>query len=170
MGAALDRTYYFNSRFHPAAPPGVGQWVDLARDPSAAHGLIRLGISPRHDLPALLLSEAGGKLRVVGVRLSAEEALRLAAGRGVDGGAVTVFSSTWCPDCRRAKRVLAESGVSFREVIVDEDLTAEALVLERSGGRRVVPTLRFGDRVLAFNPDPALLRSLLLTEEPAAST
>ncbi len=35
------------------------------------------------------------------------------------------------------------------------------MVLEKSGGRRVVPTLRFDDRLWAFNPDPPLLRRLL---------
>ena len=54
----------------------VGFITDLARDPSSAHQLIKLGISPRKDLPALLLTDAGGKLRLVGLRMEREEAYR----------------------------------------------------------------------------------------------
>jgi hypothetical protein len=46
-------------------------------------------------------------------------------------------------------------------VDIDRDAGAEAMVVQRSGGRRVVPTLRFGERVWAFNPAPPLLRRLL---------
>ena len=77
-----------------------------------------------------------------------------------------VYSSSWCPDCRRAKRVLEEAEAAFSEIDIDQDRGAEALVLERSGGRRVVPTLRFDDRVWAFNPAPPLLRRLLAGGAP----
>jgi len=46
-------------------------------------------------------------------------------------------------------------------VDIDRDPRAEALVMRRSGGRRVVPTLLFDGRLWAFNPDPPLLRQLL---------
>lgn len=161
MSNGLDCTYYFNSRVHSPPPAPCGQWVDLAESPSAAHDLIRLGLSIRRDLPAVLLTEAGGKLRVIGRQLSAEEAQRLACDQALGGGGVRVYGSSWCPDCRRAKRLLDEAGIPYDEVIVDEDAQAEAMILERSGGRRVVPTLVFDDRHFAFNPDPALLRRLI---------
>jgi mycoredoxin len=141
--------------------PAFGPTVDVAADPAAAHRLIRLGISPRHDLPAVLLCEPGGKIRVAAVRLSAQEVGKLCAGEGIPAARLVVYSSTWCPDCRRAKRVLEEAAAPFEEVDLDRDPTAEAMVLERSGGRRVVPTLLFDDRLWAFNPDPPLLRRLL---------
>lgn len=157
----LDYSYYFNSRFHPPPPSAAGQWVDLANDPSAAHMLIRLGVSTRADLPAVLASETGGKLRLLALRLSPEEAEKLFAGEAIGNGEVVLYGSSWCPECRRARRLLEEEGVEYREVVVDEDPTAEALILSRSGGRRVVPTLLFDDRLFAFNPDPPLLRRLL---------
>jgi mycoredoxin len=161
MQQNLDCQVYFNS--HEQAPPllSCGEPVDVAADPAAAHQLIKLGISPRHDLPAVLLREPGGKLRVVGLRLSPEEAARLATGAGFPTTQRRVYSSAWCPDCRRAKRVLDEASVGYEEVDIDRDPRAEATVLERSGGRRVVPTLLFDDRLWAFNPDPPLLRRLL---------
>ena len=156
----LDCHVYYDSTRQPAPPAECGDRVDLAADPEAAGRLTRLGLSP-DDLPAVLLTEPDGKIRIVGVRLSAAETVKLATGEWIHSGGVVVYSSSWCPDCRRAKRVLEEAEAPFAEVDIDEDHAAEAMVLERSGGRRVVPTLRFDDRVWAFNPAPPLLRRLL---------
>jgi mycoredoxin len=156
----LDCHVYYDSTRQPMPPAECGDRVDLAADPEAAGRLARLGLSP-DDLPAVLLTEPDGKIRIVGVRLSAAETVKLATGEGIHAGSVVVYSSSWCPDCRRAKRVLEEAEAPFAEVDIDEDHAAEAMVLERSGGRRVVPTLRFDDRVWAFNPAPPLLRRLL---------
>ena len=149
---------FFNSHEQDSPVDGA---VDVAADPGAAHRLLQLGVSPRHDLPAVLLVEPGGKIRILGLRLSDAEIARLAGGTGIGGGQLTVYSSAWCPDCRRAKRVLEEAQASFDEIDIDQNAQAEAMVLERSGGRRVVPTLRFEERLWAFNPDPPLLRRLL---------
>lgn len=159
MTQAEDCRYFFNSALHAPAPAGFpGEWIDLAADPSAAHRLIRLGVSPRTDLPAVTVEEPGGKLRVLGLRLSQEEALALAEGEGLAEESLLVYGTTWCPDCRRAKRILEEAGTRFHEINLDQDPKSEALVLARSGGRRVVPTLLVGDRVWLFNPAAARLQ------------
>lgn len=161
MSHSLDCHVYFDSRRHPAPLPDCGGAVDVTHDLAAAEWLQQLGIRPETDLPAVLLTEPGGKIRIVGVRLTSDEVARLAAAEGLADSGVTVYSSSWCPDCRRAKRVLEEAATRFDEVDVDRDAQAEAMILQRSGGRRVVPTLRFGDRLWAFNPAPPLLRRLL---------
>lgn len=154
----LECQVFYNSHEQDAPAEGA---VDVAADPGAAHRLLQLGLSPRHDLPAVLLAEPGGKLRILGLRLSSGEVAKLCAAEGLPVARLLVYSSAWCPDCRRAKRVLDEAETSFEEVDIDRDATAEATVLARSGGRRVVPTLLFDDRIWAFNPDPPLLRRLL---------
>lgn len=162
MNDSLECHVYYDSTRQPEPPVENGATrVDVSADPAAGHHLMRLGISPRADLPAVLLTEPGGKIRILGVRLTDEEIARLEGGTGIGAGHLTVYSSAWCPDCRRAKRVLEEAQASFDEIDIDQDAQAEALVLERSGGRRVVPTLRFADRLWAFNPAPPLLRRLL---------
>ena len=166
MNHSLECHVYYDSTRQPEPPVENGARVDLSADPAAGHHLIRLGISPRTDLPAMLLTEPGGKIRILGLRLTSEEIARLAGGAGIGSGQLTVYSSAWCPDCRRAKRVLEEAQADFEEVDIDQDAQAESVVLERSGGRRVVPTLRFDERLWAFNPDPPLLRRLL-TGRPA---
>ncbi len=167
MSQSLDCQIYYDSTRHAEPLPGSGNRIDLAAEPEAAASLERLGISLEADLPAVLLSEPDGKVRIVGVRLTPEEAARLAEGAGIHASNLVVYSSSWCPDCRRAKRVLEEAAASFDEVDIDRDAGAEAVVLARSGGRRVVPTLRFDDRVWAFNPAPPLLRRLLARRLPA---
>jgi glutaredoxin len=168
--SSLECRVYYDSTRHPEPPAACGERVDLHTDPAAGEPLTGLGLSLADDLPAALLSEAGGKLRLVGVRLAPGELERLAGGSGglagITPARLLVYSSSWCPDCRRAKRVLEEAEAPFDEVDIDQDPQAEAMVLARSGGRRVVPTLRFDDRLWAFNPDPPLLRRLL-KEVPA---
>ncbi len=135
--------------------------IDVAADPAAAARLARLGIAVPADLPAILLSSGDGRLRLQGVRLSAEEAVALAAGRGWRPQALTAYVASWCGDCRRLKRLLGEAALPCAEVDIEQEPDAEAEVLRRSGGRRVVPTLVLDGRVWAFNPEPALLRRLL---------
>lgn len=165
MSRTLDSQVFYNSHEHPAPAAGA---IDVTADAASAHRLLQLGVSPRHDLPAVLLSEPDGKLRVLGLRLSSGEIDRLTSSEGLPAARLQVFSSSWCPDCRRAKRVLDEAATSYEEVDIDRDATAEAEVLARSGGRRVVPTLLFDERVWAFNPDPPLLRRLLNGRERRA--
>jgi len=157
----LTCQFIFNSSQLAAEPPSSGFAIDLAEDPHAAHQLIKLGISPRNDLPVVLLTDAGKKLRMVGLRLSHEEAERLVRGRALPTDHILIYSATWCPECREVKRALDDSSLEYDEIDLDTDPAAEALVLEKSGGRRVVPTLKFDDRLFVFNPGPGLLSRLI---------
>jgi mycoredoxin len=65
---------------------------------------------------------------------------------------VTIYSTGWCPDCRRTKNFLKERGVEFHEVNIEEDPEAEELVLRANQGKRRVPTLRVGERYFACSP------------------
>ena len=42
---------------------------------------------------------------------------------------ITVYSTCWCCDCRRAKQFLRERKIPFREVNIDESPDAEEIVL-----------------------------------------
>ncbi len=63
-----------------------------------------------------------------------------------------MYSTTWCPDCRRAKDFLRRRGVEFEEVNIENDPDAEDLVLEVNKGRRRVPTIKVGERFFACSP------------------
>jgi glutaredoxin len=65
---------------------------------------------------------------------------------------ITMYSTRWCPDCRRAKTFLKERGVEFREIDIEEDPSAEEIVIKANDGRRRVPTLEIGGRYFACSP------------------
>ena len=55
---------------------------------------------------------------------------------------ITVYSTSWCGDCRRTKRILNEKGITFTEIDIDLNPDAADQVISWSGGRRVIPTLK----------------------------
>jgi mycoredoxin len=68
---------------------------------------------------------------------------------------ITIYSTSWCCDCRRAKQFLRERGVAFREVNIDEAPGAEELILRVNDGKRKVPTIEVEGRYFACSPfDP----------------
>jgi glutaredoxin len=71
---------------------------------------------------------------------------------------VTMYTTQRCPDCRRAKSFLKERGVAFREVNIEEDESAEEIVIRANNGKRKVPTLEVAGRYFACSPfDPEQL-------------
>lgn len=65
---------------------------------------------------------------------------------------ITIYTTGWCPDCWRTKSFLKERGVNYREVNIEEDETAEGIVLKANNGKRKVPTLEVGGRYFACSP------------------
>ena len=75
---------------------------------------------------------------------------------------ITMYTTAWCPDCRRAKSFMKERGVEFKEKNIEGDPDAEEIVMQANHGKRKVPTLRVGDRYFACSPfNPVLLASEL---------
>jgi mycoredoxin len=65
---------------------------------------------------------------------------------------ITMYTTEWCSDCRRAKSFMKERGVAFREVNIEDDPAAAELVIKVNSGRRKVPTLEIGGRYFACSP------------------
>ena len=65
---------------------------------------------------------------------------------------ITMYTTAWCPDCRRAKSFMKERGVEFREVDIEQDPTGEEIVIQANNGKRKVPTLQIGDRYFTCSP------------------
>ena len=75
---------------------------------------------------------------------------------------ITVYSTFWCCDCRRAKQFLRERGIGFREVNIDEAPEAEQIVLKANQGKRVIPTIEVEGRLFSLSPfDPHKLAAEL---------
>jgi glutaredoxin 3 len=59
--------------------------------------------------------------------------------------AVTVYTSDWCPYCRRAKDLLSQKNVVFSEINVEEQPQFREEMIARSS-RRTVPQIFIGDK------------------------
>ncbi|MCB1150137.1 glutaredoxin family protein [bacterium] len=66
---------------------------------------------------------------------------------------LTVYSSTWCGDCRVAKKFLEEHGVDYELIEIDKD-PAAAELLEAKTGKRGIPYFVLDDErwVRAYIP------------------
>ncbi len=60
---------------------------------------------------------------------------------------VTIYTTTWCPFCIRAKRLLDKKQAPYTEIKVDNDPAKRQEMTERSGGR-TVPQIFIGDTAI----------------------
>jgi glutaredoxin 3 len=60
-------------------------------------------------------------------------------------GSVTIYTSSQCVFCLRAKEWLRSRGVTYAEVDVTDDDAARAQLVERSNGQRTVPQIFVGE-------------------------
>lgn len=58
---------------------------------------------------------------------------------------VVIYSSAFCPFCHRAKALLQQKGVSFKEVSVDMNPSMRAEMRQKAGGVNSVPQIWIGD-------------------------
>ena len=65
---------------------------------------------------------------------------------------ITIYSTSCCVDCRRAKRFLKEHEMEFSEINIDEGPDAKELVLQLHDGRRMLPTIQVGNRYFPCSP------------------
>ena len=74
---------------------------------------------------------------------------------------IIMYSTSWCPDCIRAKYVFKKLGVEFTAIDVDKDQQAAEIVKEMNDGRRTVPTILFPDGSILVEPSNNELKSKL---------
>ncbi|MFZ0128776.1 MAG: FAD-dependent oxidoreductase [Candidatus Dormiibacterota bacterium] len=83
---------------------------------------------------------------------------------------VTVYGAPWCPDCKRAKRFLAEQRVAYEWVDIDQDAAGLRHVEELQQGGRTIPTIVFDGTDVRIDPtNEELARKLGLTLEAKRS-
>lgn len=59
-------------------------------------------------------------------------------------GQVTMYTTTFCPFCVRAKALLKRKGVPVTEINVDGDMQARQALVQKTGGLRTVPQIWVG--------------------------
>lgn len=65
---------------------------------------------------------------------------------------IKVYATTWCGDCRLAKRWFDSHGIAYDYINIEEDDEAAELVLKVNKGMRSVPTIIFPDGSVLVEP------------------
>ncbi|MEZ5840075.1 MAG: glutaredoxin 3 [Hyphomicrobiales bacterium] len=60
--------------------------------------------------------------------------------------AVTIYTTSICPYCFRAKRLLDKKGVSYEEIDVGADPAKRQAMMARANGRHTVPQIFIGEK------------------------
>ena len=67
---------------------------------------------------------------------------------------IKVYATTWCGDCRMAKRWFDAHGIPYEYINIEEDDKAAEFVTRVNGGYRSVPTIVFPDGSVLVEPSP----------------
>ncbi|MCS7012931.1 MAG: glutaredoxin family protein [Chloroherpetonaceae bacterium] len=81
---------------------------------------------------------------------------------------ITIYATTWCPDCYRIERVLTEHNIPFEKIDIERVAGAAEIVMKHTGGKHVVPTVvvRTQSAEAVFvNPRPLQLLEALSAAE-----
>jgi mycoredoxin len=62
---------------------------------------------------------------------------------------IVMYTTTWCRDCRAAKKFLVERDIPFEEIDIDLDPHAAETVMKLNNGARMVPTLDVEGRIVS---------------------
>jgi glutaredoxin len=65
---------------------------------------------------------------------------------------ITMYTTSSCPDCWRAKTFMKQRGIEFQEVNIEHNHSAEGLVIAANRGKRKVPTFEISGRYFACSP------------------
>ena len=65
---------------------------------------------------------------------------------------IKIYSTTWCGDCRHAKRFLKDHGIAYEEINIEETEGAAEYVMSINDGKRKVPTFVVDGRVFNLSP------------------
>jgi glutaredoxin 3 len=65
---------------------------------------------------------------------------------------VKIYTTSWCPYCVRAKRLLDKKGVAYEEVDVEGDDETRARLVQQTG-RRTVPQIFIGEHHVGGSDD-----------------
>ena len=74
---------------------------------------------------------------------------------------ITIYSTVWCPDCKRAKKFFGEHRVQYENVDIEEDPKGVPFVEKLNKGMRIIPTIIFPDGEILIEPSNAQLAEKL---------
>jgi mycoredoxin len=65
---------------------------------------------------------------------------------------ITMYVTTWCSDCRFAKRWFDTRGIAYEVIDIEKDEAAARYIKEVNGGASSVPTIIFPDGSVLVEP------------------
>src|SRR5258706_399999 len=74
---------------------------------------------------------------------------------------ITVYGTTWCPDCKQAKKFFGEHRVQYENVDIDENVEGVPFVEKLNNGARAIRTIIFPDGKVLVEPSNAQLAEKL---------
>lgn len=74
---------------------------------------------------------------------------------------ILVYSTSWCGDCKRAKKFFGEQRIPYFNIDIEHDPEAMAYVERVNQGKRIVPTIIFPDGDILVEPSNAQLAAKL---------
>lgn len=74
---------------------------------------------------------------------------------------IVVYSTTWCPDCKRVKQFFGEQRISYLNVDIEKHPEGMEFVEYFNHGKRIVPTIVFPDDDVLVEPTNAALAQKL---------
>jgi len=57
------------------------------------------------------------------------------------GKRIVIYTTSWCPDCRAAKKFLQAKSLPYEEIDIGKSPEAAAVVMKLNDGMKKVPTL-----------------------------
>jgi mycoredoxin len=71
------------------------------------------------------------------------------------------YGKSWCPDCRRARKLMTESKIPFIDIDIANDDKAREFVRQINHGNESVPTIIFPDGKILVEPQNSILSEKL---------
>jgi mycoredoxin len=65
------------------------------------------------------------------------------------GKRIVIYTTSWCHDCRAAKRFLDEKGIAYEEIDIEKDPVAAEIVMKLNDGMKKVPTLDVEGKIVS---------------------
>ncbi len=83
---------------------------------------------------------------------------------------IVVYSTVWCPDCKRAKKFFNDHRIQYQNIDIEKDQDAMEYVKEVNDGMRIIPTIVFPDGDILVEPSNAELAEKLEIKTKASQT
>ncbi len=74
---------------------------------------------------------------------------------------IVIYSTVWCPDCKRAKKFFGEHRIQYENIDIEQNPEYVDFVMKVNNGMRTVPTIVFPDGSTLSEPSNAQLAEKL---------